>query len=579
VEKANILIVDDVPENLVAMEAILESPDVNIIKASSGNEALACLLENEITIVLLDVQMPEMNGFETAELMRTRKATRQIPIIFVTAINKEQKYVFEGYALGAVDYMFKPIDPDILKCKINVFIELEHARRMERYRANHDVLTNLPNRQMFRDICNKSLAAARRSKQSVSIMFLDLNRFKIVNDTLGHDVGDLLLQEVSERLASCVRDSDTVARMGGDEFIILLQNFRHAEDLARVAGKIHEKLDPPYILKGHELYMSSSIGISIYPADGSDYQSLMKNADTAMYHAKRDGKNNFYYYDRKMNVDAEDRLLLENNLRKALGKDEFLLHYQPQVDMKTGKIIGAEALARWTHPDLGHINPAKFIPIAEDSGQIVPIGEWVLRTACMQKKAWIDAGFSPVLLAVNFSARQFKEQNLLKLISNVLKETGLDASYLELELTEGSTMDDVEYSIEIMSALRELGVRISIDDFGTGFSSLNYLKKFPINTLKIDQSFVRDIGVNFDGEAITRAIIAMAHNMNVNVIAEGVETKEQLDFLCDHGCDVAQGYLFSHPVSAEAFTELLNKGRSLLSLEIDKTSQDRRKRL
>lgn len=372
-----------------------------------------------------------------------------------------------------------------------------------------------------------------------------------------------MLKGVAQRLRSCLREGDTVARLGGDEFMVVLPAIAHAEDAARVGQRILDALSVPFNFEGHELHIGVSIGIALYPNDGKSAEALLKNADIAMYRAKEQGRNNYQFYTPALNDMAFERLTLENSLRRALERREFVVHYQPQVSLNTGQIVGMEALVRWRHPELGLVAPMKFIPVAEETGLIVPIGEWVLQMACAQNKAWQEAGFPPLRVTVNLSARFFRRKDLMETVARILKETGLDPDYLELELTEGTTMENAEATIRTLHELKEMGVHLSIDDFGTGYSSLSYLKRFPLATLKIDRLFVQDITTSSDGAVITLAIIAMAHSLGLKVIAEGVETEEQLAFLRAHRCDEMQGYLFSRPIPAEAFTQLLREGRRL----------------
>lgn len=435
----------------------------------------------------------------------------------------------------------------------------ERVRSEERiqYMAYHDGLTTLPNRTLFSKMLNHGLGQAKRHNSGLAVLFIDLDRFKNINDTLGHDAGDLLLQEVGTRLKQCVRDSDIVARLGGDEFVILLESVDDKKHIGSVANKILSSLLKPFLLLDQEFRITASIGISTYPEGGADEQSLMKNADVAMYHAKAEGKNNFQFYTAALNANSFERLALESSMRRALDRNEFELYYQPKVTLDDGRISGVEALIRWHHPELGTVAPAKFIPIAEETGLIVPIGKWVLRTACLQSVAWRKAGLQQVRMAVNLSARQFSSDTLLADIAAIVDESGVDPATLELEITESMLMQDTNKAIEIMTALKLLGIRLAIDDFGTGYSSLSSLKRFPIDTLKVDRSFIRDIPGNIDDRAVADAIISLGRALNLEVIAEGVETAEQRDFLQERACDEFQGFYFSKAVPADKFADLL----------------------
>jgi diguanylate cyclase (GGDEF)-like protein/PAS domain S-box-containing protein len=434
----------------------------------------------------------------------------------------------------------------------------ERVAAEERIRqlAFYDTLTGLPNRATLYNLLEQALASARRNSATGAIMFIDLDRFKYVNDTLGHGAGDELIRRVSARFKTCLRASDVIARLGGDEFVVALIDIAKPDDAAVVAQKIMAIFASPFLIDGHEISISASIGISVYPADGISVEDLIKNADVAMYRAKDQGRSSFLFYSSDMNVRSLERLEMESSLRRALVRKELLLHYQPQVDIATGKIVGAEVLLRWKHPDLGMVSPAQFIPMAEETGLIVPIGQWVMEQAVMQNKAWLDAGIAVVKLAVNLSAQQLRT-NLVDEVSSLLVRYQLPNDLLELEITESMVMRNANEVIDMLRALDFLGVPMSLDDFGTGYSSLSYLKRFPIKKLKIDQSFVRSIPKDADDIAITRAIIALSKSLGLKVIAEGVETRDQLDFLRREGCDEIQGYLFSRPVPAEEFVEML----------------------
>jgi diguanylate cyclase (GGDEF)-like protein len=422
--------------------------------------------------------------------------------------------------------------------------EIEHL-------AYHDALTGLPNRPLFTDRLIVALAQANRGDQKLAVFFLDLDRFKDINDSLGHSMGDSLLKAVAERIRTCVRDGDTVARFGGDEYTLLIPRVEHIEDAAKIAEKVIEMLKIPFVINGQELFVTTSIGISIFPHDGADPETLVRNADTAMYRAKEQGRDNYQLYAPEMNARALERLALENMLRRALKQNELTVFYQPLIDLGSGAIAGVEALVRWRHPELGLLLPAHFISTAELSGLIIPIGDWVLRTACRQVHAWNERLGLELTVAVNLSARQFSQPDLVMQVRNALQETGLEPGLLELEITESNAMQNAENSIRTLRELKAAGVRISMDDFGTGYSSLNYLKRFPIDTLKLDQSFVRDSTTDPSDAAIISAVIVMAHSLDLKVVAEGVETKEQLEFLRHRDCDTIQGFYFSAPLAAE----------------------------
>ncbi|MEW6332049.1 MAG: EAL domain-containing protein [Pseudomonadota bacterium] len=464
------------------------------------------------------------------------------------------------------DWTLHPLKDESGNVEAVMFVLLdvtERRRTEERLNtlAFYDALTGLPNRQQLHDHLQWAMKEAAQRERLVAILFLDLDRFKNINDTLGHDVGDALLKEVAARLRGSVRPGDIISRLGGDEFTIVLANVAHLDDVTHVAQKLLDHFLPPFRIAGRDLFVSPSIGITLYPFDGNNAEDLIKNADIAMYHAKERGRNNFQFYTPELNVRAARRLELETGLRQALEKNQFILHFQPLVKMDSGGITGMEALLRWQHPEYGLIPPMEFIPLAEETGLIVPIGEWVLRAACARIKAWHDAGFPKMHVAVNLSSVQLQQKNFVDVVRQTLKDTGLEPRYLDLELTETLLMQDMEAAETVLKELHELGVLFSLDDFGTGYSSLSYLKRFPIDFLKIDRSFVHDITHDRYGAGIVRAIIAMAHTLGIKVIAEGVETAAQFRFLREQGCDISQGYYCSRPLATEAFTELLRDWR------------------
>lgn len=439
---------------------------------------------------------------------------------------------------------------------------LGEAHKTERHLSHHDILTDLPNRQTFYNRLNQAITEMRREGEILATLFLDIDRFKFINDSLGYSVGDLLLQVVAKRIRTCVRESKALARLGGDKFTIVLHGIETKQDAIKISQRILRSVAQPISLSGQKLFVTASLGISIAPDHGLDADTLMKNADIALSHSKAQGGNTYRFFMPAMDSKALHRVELENHLREALVKKEFLLHYQPQIDLFTDQIIGVEALIRWQHPQLGLVPPMEFIPIAEENGMIVPIGEWVLQTACTHMKAWQSAGLAPTRIAVNLSARQFRQANLAETVRHTLEKANLAPDLLDLELTETNIMHNPDYAIATLQELKKMGVHISIDDFGTGYSSLSYLKRFPIDTLKIDRSFVQHITTDPNDTAIATAIIAMAHNLELNAIAEGVETEDQLNLLRSLSCDAVQGYLYSPPVPAETLAKILFDGEN-----------------
>jgi diguanylate cyclase (GGDEF)-like protein/PAS domain S-box-containing protein len=518
-------------------ESALGRPLAEVFKIIDGkthvlveNPALRAIKEDKIVGLAADCVLIHRDGFESA-----------IEDSAAPIHNRE------GRVIGAV-----LVFHDVSESRA-VALRMAHL-------AQHDFLTGLPNRVLLTERCSQAIGQANRHKRQVGLLFLDLDFFKRINDSLGHAIGDELLQSVADRMVAAVRATDTVCRQGGDEFVILLAEIEQPLDATYVAEKLLAAFALPHQIDGHELHVSLSIGISIYPDDGNNVDSVMQNADTAMFHAKANGRNKYQFFRADMNTSAVHRLAIENDLRRGLRQDEFLLHYQPQIDLAAGTMIGAEALIRWQDPQNGLVSPAQFMPIAEESGLIVPIGRWVLREACRQVQAWLDAGLAAVPVAVNISAIEFRHKDFLAGVGLILKDTGLSPQYLELELTESILMQDAEASEATLHALKTMGVRLAIDDFGTGYSSLSYLKRFPIDTLKIDQSFVRDIVTDPDDGSIVSAVISMGKNLNQHVIAEGVETPAQLEFLRARQCDEGQGFLFSRPLSAKDFARLLAGG-------------------
>jgi len=691
-ERPLVLAVDDDMSIRLLERASLEQAGFAVEEADNGTMALSVFKSLRPDVVLLDVIMPELDGFSVCKEIRKLQGCNLIPIFMVTGLD-DLEFINRAFEVGATDFIAKPINwrtlghhvrymlrascafsqlqesesknqalldaiPDLMfrisgegifleykgKSDINLIVPpkeflgkrldevmpqdvagkaMHYVRRVLQtgdiqlfeyqlmmnntayhYEARlvacgadevlaivrditdrkkteseiirlayYDSLTGLPNRVFFRDRLGQATARSNRYKRKLSVMFLDIDYFKRINDTLGHNIGDLLLQSVAERLMNFLRKTDsisrqesearqpTVARMGGDEFTVLITDFSNTHDLSQIAQRICNVLSQPFIIGSHEIFITVSIGMTVCPIDSDDVDTLLKNADTAMYHAKDKGRNNYQFYTESMNAAAIERFIMTNQLRKALNSNEFQLYYQPQLDAYSGIIIGVEALVRWVHPEMGLLLPESFIPIAEETSLIVPIGEWILQTACAQNKIWQSLNLSPTRVTVNISSIQFMQKNFVETVKRILIETGLDPRYLELELTESLIMEHAEATITNLAELKALGLQLSIDDFGTGYSSLSYLKRFPINTLKIDKSFVKDVDKDPDSAAIVKAIIAMAHNLNLAVIAEGVETEQQLAFLREYGCDQIQGYLFCQPLPPDALIQFLQEGR------------------
>jgi diguanylate cyclase (GGDEF)-like protein len=480
--------------------------------------------------------MPEGTSFDTLELKDGRVVERY-----------SQPQVVNDAVVGRV-WCFRDVT------------ERKQSEETIRHLAYHDALTDLPNRALLADRLTVALAQARRTRQPVAVMFLDIDRFKLINDTLGHVVGDELLKQVGSELSELVRDGDTVARVGGDEFTLLLTGIDENETVAIIARRILETIRKPRTLAEQDLRVTTSLGVAMFPADGETAEALLRHADTAMYRAKQQGRDNFQTYTPSMSQEIVNRVSIESDLRRALERSEFVLAYQPQVQADTWQITGVEALIRWKHPTKGLVHPAEFISVAEDTGLIVPIGEWVMREACRQSMEWQNDGLPAVIMNVNLSALQFQQANLVEVIDGVLSDTQLDARYLEFEITEGTTVHDPDFAALVLRELRAMGVRISIDDFGTGYSSLNYLKRFRIDRLKIDRSFVDELTTDVNDAAIATAVIVMAHSLGLGVVAEGVETEEQLRFLLEHGCDEFQGYLIGRPCPEDEMRKLLLAG-------------------
>ena len=572
IQKPTILIIDD-EEQIRSLLIDLLGDIYHCSDAGSAEEALAALSQDTFDLVISDIDMGGMSGLELVP--RVHSLAPDTVVVMISG-NHDIEFAIKALRVGAFDYISKPIDLRHVEASVeralnhhNLLVEkrrykeqleslLQQRTAQVDWLAYYDTVTQLPNRALFEDRLAQAVAIARAKNQSLGVLFISLDQFKKVNDSLGHGPGDSLLKEFAERLKSCISKSDTVARFGSDEFALLRSQISGTKDVIETIGSLSQVLKFSFDLPGHELFATASVGVSLFPLDGDDSQTLLKNAGAALYKAKKSGGANYQFYTADMHDLATSRLALETNLRRAITNQEFLVHYQPRVAVDSLAITGVEALVRWQHPQLGLVPPSEFIPLAEDTGLIVPIGEWVLRTACLQGRRWRDEGFAPIQIAVNISGRQFRDQDLSETVIRILEETGFPPVNLELELTESSVMQDADFASGVLSRLKSMGIKISIDDFGTGFSSLVSLKRLPIDALKIDRTFVRDATRDTDDAALVMAIITLAHNLRLKVIAEGVETEEQLKFLQLLRCDEIQGFLFSKPLPAEALTSLFD---------------------
>ena len=559
----NVLLIEDNPGDArLIREMIAEDQRVPFTIHSADRLAagLEHLSAGETTLVILDLSLPDSMGLET--FAKVYAHSPAVPIIVLTG-NDDDSLALSAVKAGAQDYLVKSrLDRELLLRSMHYSIERKRYQVQLEHQANYDALTGLPNRTLLHDRLRQAVYS-QRNPRNIAVVFMDLDHFKFVNDSLGHSTGDKLLKAMGERLRSVLREGDTVGRVGGDEFVLILNDQSNEEVIFRAMQRITAKVAEPIMIDGKELYVTPSAGIALYPQDGRDVDTLLKNADAAMYRAKEHGRANFQFYTSEMNERVNDRLALEHALRRALDRKEFMLHYQQKVDLRSGSVIGAEALVRWLHPEWGLVRPARFIPIAEDTGLIVQLGEWVIHEACRQARAWLDAGLQPGVVSVNLSARQFRADGLVLAVSRILQETSLDPSALEMELTESMVMHNVEAAIATLQGLKSLGVSLSVDDFGTGYSSLSYLKDLPIDALKIDRSFVRDIrsGSEAQDGILAQAIISLGHALHLKVIAEGVETDAQLHFLKRHGCDQVQGFLYGEPVPPDQFAQLLERAK------------------
>jgi diguanylate cyclase (GGDEF)-like protein len=560
-ERQRVLLIEDNPGDARLIREMLSEGEDGLFELDCVgrlSQGLEYLSAQPAGVVLLDLSLPDSYGFDT--FLKVYAHSPKVPIIVLTG-HDDQTVALSAVKTGAQDYLVKgKLDRELLLRSMQYSIERKRYQEQLEYQANYDALTGLPNRNLLHDRLKQSVYA-QRFVRSIGVVFLDIDHFKFVNDSLGHNTGDKLLQKVAARLLDSVRDGDTVARLGGDEFILILNDQTGQEVIYRAMQRIISRITEPVEVDGQELLVTASAGISLYPQDGPDVETLLKNADAAMYRAKEKGRNNFQFYTAEMNRQVNERLKMESSLRRALERNELELYYQPRIRIADGALVGCEALLRWQHPELGLTLPERFIGLAEETGLIIPIGEWVIRTACARAHVWQKDGAAPLSVSVNLSMRQFRQEALSSAIDDALRVSGLDPRLLEMELTESLVMQDTEAAIRVLERLREIGVALSVDDFGTGHSSLSYLTRLPISALKIDQSFVQAIkGTGESGEGIVaQAIISLGHNLNLKVVGEGVETAVQFDFLKRHSCDEVQGYHFGRPMPAAEFDRFASK--------------------
>lgn len=567
-----ILIVDDVDSNRFALQEALEGVAADIHTASSGQEALEMMITNSYVVVLLDVQMPEMDGFEMAELVRSNKKTASTPIIFVTAVRKDRQHIFKGYELGAIDYLFKPVDPNILKSKVEIFVEMYDQKRDKLSQSDdgkthginrlilHDALTGLANRSKFEDELTQLVDLSQNHDDyQFALINLDIDNFKIINKTYGSSVADKVLKQVSLILRGLVRKQDGLFRLDGDEFSILLTQLQDFSDAGHVANKIKLHMEQPIQIDEHKVYVTFSVGIACFPLAGTDSKTLMRNVDIAMFRAKSLGKNQICYFTEELQDEYTQRVQLEIALQSALKNNEFSLVYQPIYDLVSKSPVGIEVLIRWDHPEFGEILPDDFIPIAEKSRIIEKIGEWVMLTACKQIQHWVDQGYDQCFFAINLSPTEMQRTNLFSIISGILSQFSFKKELLFIEVTESSIMDYKVSADILLSRLADVNVRVILDDFGTGYTSLMKLRNLPVYALKIDVSFISNLGKHRNDEMITNAILSISKNLSYIPIAEGIENQYQLDYLIKHDCRYGQGFYLKHPQRVDEMTEFLEK--------------------
>lgn len=551
-----ILIADDDPSIRLVLRHVMEQCHYHVIEAGTGREALESTINQVPDLILMDAVMPDMDGFSATEEIKKLSGCKTTPVLMATSLDDDLS-IARAFEVGASDYVTKPFNWSVLKHRISRMLFAAEAEHKIRHLAYHDTLTGLPNRMLFVDRIDQAISRAQREQDQFALMFLDIDHFKVINDSMGHEAGDELLNIVSLRLKEILRKTDTVARLGGDEFTIIVEDLEEPEWVISVANNILKELNIPAEINGKEVHIGGSIGIAMYPQDGENFGALLKNADTAMYRAKDMGRQTFQFYASEMSHKAMQRLDLENQIRRALKEEEFIVHYQPKIDLSNNECTGVEALVRWQHPEKGIVQPDDFIPLAEETGLIIQLDEWVMRTACEQFKQWKNSGSQLVNLSVNISARHFHEGGLVSRCKKILTGTLIEAGNLEIELTESALVDNYCNAKDVLNEIHEMGIGIALDDFGTGYASMSYLKEFPFDTVKIDRSFVQDIPDNSENTAIVKAIIQLTRALKLKLVAEGVETEQQKTYLAEHECTYGQGYLWSKPVSAAELEKLI----------------------
>ena len=552
-ERPVVVLADDDPSIRLMVRHVLESEDFDIVEASDGLEAIKAVEKYHPALILLDAVMPGIDGFTTCQQIKDNGHT-DIPVMMITGLDDDAS-VERAYEVGAIEFITKPIKWAVLKHRVKSVVAKVIAERKVQLLAYRDTLTNLPNRLLFADRLEQAVIRANRSRTSMALMLVDIDDFKLVNDSFGHDAGDKLIKAVGELIARSLRRADTIARLGGDEFAVIIEGIDSPEDAISIADNLTTILEHNVRLDDQETYTSASIGIAIYPDDGKDARTILKNADTAMFRAKENGRHCFQFYKPDLSVSAMERLELENSLKAAFEKDEFLIHYQPVIDINKNEIVGVEALLRWQHPDKGMIQPTDFVPTVENSGLIIALGEWMIFSVCKQIRVWQDAGLKNQNVSLNLASRQFKEQDLVALFTQAIAENNIEGSSLFVEVTERTLIDNVGEVESTLKKLRNMGIKVMLDDFGTGHASLAYLKNFPVDVVKIDREFISGIPDNQGDSAFVDAIAGLTHGLKLDLLAEGVETESQLNVLKSLGCHYGQGYYWSKALPGDEYEQ------------------------